>query len=183
VSRRSVRSSAEDGFTLIEMAVVVIVLAVGAAVAVPAWRAGAVPDDITRATAVVDDLFRIARDSAIASGRAVTVVVDSVTSSVWMEVEPRPGGFGFDAPVAPERVAGEVRGTAALHRRSRFDPTPIGATRLPLPESIRLEVPRARSRFTFSPGGQAFSDSLVLSGISGRRTLTLDLGTGDVVSR
>lgn len=171
------------GFTLIEMAVVMLIMAIGTTIAVPAWRAVAVRDDITRATAVVDDLFRIARDSAVSSGRAVTVVVDSVTGTVWLEVEPRPGGFGFDAPVAAERGAGQVTATTALRQRSRFDPTPAGAARLPLPESIRIEVPRARSRFSFSPGGQAFSDSLVLTGVSGRRTVTLDLGTGDVVVR
>lgn len=168
------------GFTLIEMAVVMIILAIGTIVAIPAWQAVAVRDDVTKATSVVDDLFRIARDSAIASGRAVSVVVDSISSSVWMEVEPRPGGFGFALVAAPTRGAGEVATGSVVQARSRFDPTPPGATRLPIPESIRIQVPRSRSRFTFSAGGQAFGDSLVLTGVSGRRTITLDLGTGDV---
>jgi type II secretory pathway pseudopilin PulG len=166
-----------------EMVVVMIILAIGTGIAVPAWRALAVRDDVTKATSVLDDLFRIARDSAIASGRSVAVVVDSVTSSVWMELEPRPGGEGFDVVAVPARTAGAPRTGSLVTRRSRFDPVPPGALRLPIPESIRLQVPRARTRFSFSPGGQAFGDSLVLDGVSGRRTITLDLGTGDVVVR
>ncbi len=166
-----------------EMVVVMIILAIGTVIAVPAWQALAVRDDVTIAASVMDDLFRIARDSAIASGRTVAVVVDSITASVWLEVEPRPGGAGFGA-AGTSRLGGGSPGIGSLiTRRSRFDPTPPGAMRIPLPESVRLGVPRARARFSFSPGGQAFADSLVLDGVDGRRTLTLDLGTGDVVVR
>lgn len=96
--------SRRGGFTLMEMVVVMIILAIGTGIAVPAWRALAVRDDATTATSVVHDLFRIARDSAIASGRSVAVVIDSVTSSVWMELEPRPGGAGFDVVAVPTRM-------------------------------------------------------------------------------
>jgi len=175
------------GFTLIEIVIVMIIVALSAVVAIPAWRATMVPDDLARAEGAFGDLFRLARDSAIASGRTLTVVVDSATAAVWLETDVRPGGDAFLSMEVPSamgnRAAGQIRGALPGAGRSRFDPTPDGATALDIPESVRVLAPRARSRFTFTPGGLAFSDSLVLAGIGGIRVLTLDLGTGDVQSR
>lgn len=191
------------GFTLVELVLVFAILAAGTAVAVPAFLGLVRQDDLTRATSTVRDLFRVARDSAIAGGTPVTVVVDSVSGLVWLDTPPpvgdaswiraggelaqgTPGGLGRGAAAfggRPGGVGAVPSGHGAQRRDGRLvDETAITTfgTALPLPATVRMLVPMARARFTFSPGGQAFSDSLVLIAPSGRVAVTLDLGTGDV---
>lgn len=207
------RARRAGGFTLIELVLVFTILAVGTAVAVPAFLGLVRQDDLTRATSTVRDLFRIARDSAIAGGAPVTVVVDSVSGLVWLDTPPpvgdaswvgsealaganrggtpglAPGGSPASGLSGPGGLPGAVGGPAVSsgygtpRRDGRLvDETAITTfgTALPLPASVRMIVPTARARFTLSPGGQAFSDSLVLVAPTGRVTVTLDLGTGDV---
>lgn len=136
------------------------ILALGTALAVPAFLSLVQDDDLTRATRAVESLFRIARDSAIAGGRPVTVVIDSVTGSVWLDVVRRPG----------EGLEG-------------VDEGPLDVASLDLPGAVRFEVPAARTRFTFAPSGQAFGEHVLLASPLGRRVVTLDRWTGDVVVR
>ena len=176
--RRSA-SAGRRGFTLIEVVVALTIMAIGAAVAIPAFLSLVREDDLTSATRTVERLFRIARDSAIHGGTPVTVVMDSATGYVWLDTPPLVGGevwaseweenlslFGSTSFLPPDDVSLETFGTI-----------------LPIPAGVRLEISKARARFTFSPSGQAFADSLVLASVLGRRTVTLDSWTGDVVVR
>lgn len=158
MSRRSPTMPVRRGFTLVEMVMALGILAVGTALAVPAFLRLTQEDDLTRATRSVESLFRIARDSAIAGGRPVTVVVDSVSGFVWLDV-PRRTGETLDSA--------EVR--------------PLDVASLELPGTVSIEVPAARTRFTFAASGQAFGEYVLLTSPLGSRTMTLDRWTGDVV--
>jgi prepilin-type N-terminal cleavage/methylation domain-containing protein len=170
------------GFTLVEVVVVLGILAVVAAVTVPAFLRDVEPDDMTRAERRIEALFRLARDSAIRGGVAVTVVVDSITGRVWLDVPPPPSVV--DSLLDHARIAGV--GTTGLGARvrlggkTRAEAVAVGES-LELPPSIRLHLPRARARFTFSPGGSAFADSLVLFGRSDSVLVTVDPWTADAI--
>ncbi len=56
--------------------------------------------------------------------------------------------------------------------------SPIG-----LPATVRMELPRARARFTFEPTGAALADTLLLSGPFATRVVSVDPWTGDVIVR
>ena len=157
------------GFSLVEMIVVMGILALAAAVAAPAFRDWVREDDLTVAKRRVEALFRLARDSAIRGGTPVTVVIDSVTSLVWLDA-PR---LGIEDSVDGGKHSSDPPGPAAV----------AGGASLELPGTVRLELSAARARFTFAPGGAAFADSLVLRTPLAKRLVTLDPWTGDVVVR
>lgn len=174
------QARSRSGFTLVEVGVVIVILSLMAAVAVPAFRRMVQPDELRDAVGRVEALFRLARDSAIASGRAVTVVIDSVTGHVWLD-SPRRESVA-DSLLPPDRYdpfAPALRMSALPRREEAVD---TGQS-LELPSSVRLELSRARARFTFEPGGNAFADSLVLRTNTSAVLLTADAWTGDVVVR
>ncbi len=162
------------------MALTIIALAV--AVAVPAFLGLGREDDRTRATRRVETLFRLARDSAIASGRPVTVVIDSVTELVWVDTPPR---IRLGTQEVPETLAARPRDVdttphlALLGGEDALEALKPGEP-LGLPEGVRMELPRARARFTFQPTGAALADTLLLTGSFGTLAVTLDPWTGDV---
>jgi prepilin-type N-terminal cleavage/methylation domain-containing protein len=153
---------ARGGFSLLEIVVVLLVLAVATAVAVPAFRS--LDDDDRPALDVaqrrVEALFRLARDSAVRSGVPVTVILDSATARVWIDARPRPGAPG----------AGSVAWT------------PDEGHDLELPPGVRLTLSTARARFTFTPRGTTFADTLVLHAGTASRALTLNPWTGDAIN-
>jgi prepilin-type N-terminal cleavage/methylation domain-containing protein len=158
------RSGNENGFTLVEMTVVILILAVMGAVAVPAFRNWVQEDDLTVATRRVESLFKLARDSAVYSGSSITVWIDSTTSSVWL--------------------VGEGADTAAVDTIRSRRPGEITVTpgeSLELPPGVRIELTHARARFRFAASGAVFADSLTLVTPYGSRLLTLNTWTGDVV--
>ena len=161
---RGVRSGNRAGFTLVEMTVVLIILAVMGALAVPAFQRLVEEDDLTVAIRRVEALFKIARDSAVNSGAPVTVWVDSATSNVWL-ISTRPDSAAVDT--VPQRRAGEFRLTPG-------EP-------MPLPEAVHIELTKARARFRFAPSGAVFADSLVLRTMTDSLLITLNPWTGDVV--
>ncbi len=174
-----------SGFTLIELVTALFILSLAIAVAVPAFRSLGEVDDLTRATRRVETLFRLARDSAIRSGLAVTVVIDSVDGLVWIDTR-EPLGLGSaevrealaypDFTPAPGLLGVLARGQ---NEDALLAPgTPIG-----LPRTVRLELPRARARFTFEPTGAALADTLLLSGPFVTRAVVVDPWTGDVIVR
>ncbi len=162
------------------MALLIISLAV--AIAVPAFLRLGRSDPLADATRRVETLFRLARDSAITSGLPVTVVIDSVTGLVWVDTQRRiqlGSQRGPDSAVSLfDRQAstldlGLLGGAAAMDALVPGEP-------LGLPPGVGMEVPRARSRFTFEPSGAALADTLLLTGSFGARAVTIDPWTGDV---
>lgn len=78
------RARLRSGFTLIEVVVVLLIVAVATAAVVPALRGPPRDDEMTAAARQLDDLFRLARDSALRGGGRVTVAIDSTSSRVWL---------------------------------------------------------------------------------------------------
>lgn len=166
------------GFTLIEMVTVLLILASATALALPAFLRLAKEDDLTAAARTVQRLMRVARDSAIHGGVAVTVVIDSVTGYVWLDRAPPLGDdLMSDLPLA-NRSADLPSAFAA-----RDSSVESFGTILPLPASVQLTVPSARARFTFAPDGQAFAEHVELRSTLGVRTIHIEPWTGDVVVR
>jgi prepilin-type N-terminal cleavage/methylation domain-containing protein len=158
------RSGNRSGFTLVELTVVLIILAVMGGLAVPAFKRLVEEDDTTVAMRRVEALFKIARDSAVNSGAPVTVWIDSATSNVWL-ISAKPDSAALDT--VPQRHAGDIRLTPG-------EP-------MPLPEAVHIELTKTRARFRFSPSGAVFADSLVLRTVTDSLLITLNPWTGDVV--
>ena len=172
------------GFTLVELVAVFGILALVAAVAVPAFRRWVREDDLTLATRRIEALFTLARDSAIRGGAPVSVVLDSVSGRVWLDAL-RSGDEVEElvVPPAPGSTATPAWGGTAPRPNPRETNVEDEGTSLELPSSVKLEVPRARARFTFGPGGAAWADTLVLRTMMETRIVSLDPWTGDVVVR
>ena len=142
------------GFTLIEITVVLFIIAIAAAVTVPAILDEPVQDDIVTAGRQLERLFRVARDSAHRSGTPVTLSIDSLTGMIWLA------------------SAGDTA-TAMLTATSGFT--------LPLPDGVRLQLTKPRAVFAFAPGGAVFADTVLLRTALVTRTITLDPWTGDAI--
>jgi len=172
----------QAGITLLELVMALTIIALAVGVAVPAFLSLGQRDELARATLRVETLFRLARDSAIASGQSVTVVIDSVSELVWIDTPKRiqlGSQIGDQAPTSLFDVSVDSLDLALLGGKEVLEALvpgqPIG-----LPEGVRMELPRARSRFTFEPTGAALADTLVLTGPFGIRAVTIDAWTGDV---
>lgn len=141
---RSRRIARRDGFTLVELIVVMLIMTLVAGVTVPALLAGReADDDLTGAVRRVEELFRLARDSAIRGGTAVTVVMDSATSLVWLVPDRAPEGMdgtALDLPASVEVRLGQTR--------ARFTFLPTGAT---IGDSIVIAHADATVRLTLDP--------------------------------
>lgn len=174
--------STRAGITLLELVMALTIISLAVAVAVPAFLSLGQRDDLTMATQRVQTLFRLARDSAISSGLPVTVVIDSVSELVWIDTPKRIQLGSQSGPEAPTSLFAEVTEGADLSLlggegvlEALVPGEPLG-----LPEGIRMELPRARARFTFEPTGAALADTLLLTGPFGVRAVTIDAWTGDV---
>jgi len=163
MSRASRQPGNPGGFTLVEVSVVLIILAIMGALAVPALRDYVEEDDMSAATRKIEILFKIARDSAVRSAAPVTVWMDSASGGVWL-VAAR-DSMAADSVSEPERVG------VAL----------VPGEPLELPASIDLELSKARARFRFAASGAVFADSLTLRSANEARLITLHPWTGDVV--
>jgi general secretion pathway protein H len=140
------------GFTLIEMIVVLMILAVATAVTVPALRAPPVEDDFTIAMKRVDDMFRFARDSSVRAGLPLTIAIDSATGNVWLLSD-------------EDSSSGVAEGEP-----------------LDLPVGFSIELTKARARFRFLPSGAAFADSLTLRSNGATRIISVDPWSGRAVT-
>lgn len=179
---RCMLSRPRAGITLLELIAALLIISLAVAVAVPAFLNLGRTDELTTATRRVETLFRLARDSAISSGAPVTVVIDSVTGLVWVDT-PLRIQLGSHAPAEalaslfdaedPSTILALLGGREALEALQPGQP-------LGLPDGVSLELPRARSRFTFKPTGAALADTLLLTGPFGVRAVTIDAWTGDV---
>jgi general secretion pathway protein H len=127
------------GFTLVEVVVVLLVLSLTAAVAVPAFRTTRQAGELDLATERIEALLRLARDSAVRHAVPVTVVVDSASSLVWLR---DPEGIGSDLEL-PQGVTLEL--TSA---RARFHFQPSGAA---FPDTVFLRSSAGLRAVTLNP--------------------------------
>ena len=182
--RRLVRTAAR-GFTLLELSMALLIVSLAVAVAVPAFRSLGEVDDMTQATRRVETLFRLAQDSAIRSGLTVTVVIDSIDGLVWIDTR-EPLGLGSaevrEALAYPD-YAPEPATLGTLVQGQNGDELLEPGSPIGIPSTVRLELPRARARFTFEPTGAALADTLLLAGPFDTRAVTVDPWTGDMTVR
>jgi len=179
---RNGRFSPRSGITLLELVAVLLIISIAVGIAVPAYLSLGNKDDLTRATQRVRTLFRLARDSAISSGLPVTVVIDSVTELVWIDTPRRIQLGSQDLPAEEFSLFEEVdsiANLALLGGEEALEALKPGQA-LGLPDGVRMELPRARARFTFEPTGAALADTLLLTGAFGVRAVVIDAWTGDV---
>ena len=154
-----------SGFTIIELIVVMIILAVMTSLAVPAFRSWVDEDDLTMATRRVETLFRLARDSAVRSGMPMTVWIDSITARAWL------------VPVTLDSASI----TPPVSRPGSSQTALDEGVEIGFPSTVHLQLSRARASFRFGAGGAVFADTLILSTATANRRITLNPWTGDVV--
>ena len=189
------RSGNRDGFTLIEVIVVLLVISVLAATVAPALvRPAPQVTAMEEAVNRFETLFSQARDAAVRSARAVAVVLDSITGLAWIDA---PGQTSSETPsmaTGPEASAGT--GTPALFGNTfgsgstlgqehgipgADERVPAGAVSFDLPDGIDIVYLMPRTRFTFAPAGSAVGDSLRLVSRTGQTCqITVDPWNGNV---
>ena len=157
---------ARSGFTLVEVFVVLIILGAMAAVAAPAFRTPPEEDDLTYATHEIENLLKLARDSAVSGSAPVTLLIDSATSRAWL--------VGTFRESAPNDAAQEIHASDLLAGLQLGSP-------IELPASVRIQLSKTRVRFTFGPSGAAYADSIELRSAYGNKLITVDPWTGNVV--
>jgi type II secretion system protein H len=165
-------ATARAGFTLIEIVVVLLIIAVATAVSVPALLPPREPGELESATSRIEALFRLARDSAGRSGMPMVVAFDSATGDARLYPE---------REVQPEHEAYDVALRAPGTPRRRAGGDDAGWESLELPQSVRVELPKARAHFTFRPAGAAFGDTLALRQGGTWRIITVNPWNGHAV--
>jgi prepilin-type N-terminal cleavage/methylation domain-containing protein len=150
------------GFTIVEMVIVMAIMGMMAAVAVPAFKRWVEEDEMTVATQTIESLFRLARDSAVRSGSNVTVWIDSASSQVWLLSDTD------TSTVAPASVV-----------PGRVDLAP--GESIELPSTVGMYLTKGRARFAFAPSGAVFGDTLELRTGMQSRIIILNPWTGDVI--
>jgi general secretion pathway protein H len=84
------------GYTLVELVVVIVILALSGALVVPAIAAWRPPSDLAAATAPVVSALHLARERAVSSGRETELVIDAANRRVWLR--PRDTSYVLDLP-------------------------------------------------------------------------------------
>jgi type II secretion system protein H len=137
------------GFTLVEMLIVIVILAIVSAVTVPALRSTP-DDDLTASANALTTLMQRSRQTAVERGQSVTLVVDAENARYWATVE-RTG--------VPDSVVS-------------YGPVDLtsGAT---------LTSDEPRSRYVFVPSGAASGSPLTVRLDSRAAVITLNQWTGD----
>jgi|1185.fasta_scaffold1039435_2 general secretion pathway protein H len=142
-------ATARVGFTLVEMLVVIVILAIVSAVTVPALRSD--PDDeVTTTAGVITRLLAQSRETAVRRGEAVDLIVDAENARYW-------------AVVAETGKRDSVLSYGAIA----------------IPTGANVTADESRSRYTFLPTGGTSGGSLTLRMNSRAAVINLDRWTGD----
>lgn len=139
-----------DGFTLVEIVVVLIVLGIVAAVSVPAFAGLGAESPLASGAADVQRLLLTARERAIVLGEQTVLTYDPTTGRYEVRVSRGSG--------SPVLASGQVL----------------------LPDGVRATRTQSPLRFTFDPQGGGSGPALTLADPAGRRLLLLvDRWTGE----
>ena len=136
------------GFTLIEIVVVLVILGITTAVALPAFVQLTDEDELTTASREVVEVLQRARRAAIRTGREVKVTVAPEQGAYWIR---------FGSASARDSV-----------RSGRWD----------LAQPITLRATSERVVFRFDPKGPAFGDELFVQSATRAATIAVDQWTG-----
>jgi type II secretion system protein H len=138
-----------DGFTLVEMLIVIVILAIVSAITVPALRSSP-EDELTISADAVTNLIQRSRQTAVERGQTVALVVDAANARYWAMIE---------SPGVPDTIVS-------------YGPIDISS-------GASLESDEARSRYLFAPSGSASAGPLVVRLNSRAAVVTLNQWTGD----
>jgi type II secretion system protein H len=103
------------GFTLLEVMVVLLILSVLGVVAVPALQGPPREPALDEGAGRVEALFRMARNEAVRSGRAVTVVLDSTSALAWVDTRDRVDGESLELPSGVTLELPRARASFTFH--------------------------------------------------------------------
>lgn len=155
-------SPRQYGLTLIELLVTLSILALVAAVVAPALARRAPADDLTRAAAEVRAVLTHARQTALANGATVTLMIDPVNARYWIE---------------PADASTEQTSDASSRLRARAtDASPPDS--IALPPGVQIVATAPRVQYVFSPTGPAFGEPVTLVHEGRSVRVALDPWTG-----
>lgn len=138
------------GFTLIEITVVLIIIALLAFMTAPAMMRAVTPHAADGDAMPVAALFRSARREAVERGLVVSLMLD-------------PAGARYRADSIGARGVGL-----------------LGEGNIALDEGVTLQADSVRVRFTFRPDGSVFGDSITVHGRWSSSLVTVDRWTGAI---
>lgn len=138
-----------EGFTLVEMLIVIVILAIVSAVTVPALRSNP-DDDLTTSAKALTTLMQRSRQTAVERGQTVSLVVDAENARYWATIVStgNPDSLVSSGPIE-------------------------------LASGATLSADESRSRYVFAPSGEASGGPIVVRLDSRAAVITLNQWTGD----